>query len=350
MNWEVTDEYINGTYLKPRLSNKIAAFDLDDTLITTKSKKKFAIDSNDWKLLMTNTIDKIKSLYDSGFYFVIITNQAGLKSDEKIEMWKTKVENILKSINIPCVLRASIAHNQYRKPNTQFLNTIGVDSFDSDSFYCGDAAGREGDHSDCDYKFALNAQLKFTTPEELFNNETITIPPIKYPFNIKGEFINQVVPKIKYKEKEMIIMVGFPGSGKSHYARALSDSGYVRVNNDELKTKAKCIKIATQTIEENKSLVIDNTNPSKSTRKQYIDIAKNAGYQVRCIHVTTSYDHARHNMYFRANTQSGSFIPELVYRKYQKEFEEPSTSEGFTEIICIPHTLIEHPQYRMYYF
>ncbi len=42
------------------------------------------------------------------------------------------------------------------------------------SFYCGDAAGRvkgkKKDFSDSDYKFALNINITFFTPEMLFHN------------------------------------------------------------------------------------------------------------------------------------------------------------------------------------
>ena len=34
-----------------------------------------------------------------------------------------------------------------------------------DSFYCGDAAGRPGDYSDTDRKFARNVGVRFETPE-----------------------------------------------------------------------------------------------------------------------------------------------------------------------------------------
>lgn len=37
-----------------------------------------------------------------------------------------------------------------------------------ESFYVGDAAGREGDHSDCDKGFAEGVGIRFLTPEEYF--------------------------------------------------------------------------------------------------------------------------------------------------------------------------------------
>jgi bifunctional polynucleotide phosphatase/kinase len=40
----------------------------------------------------------------------------------------------------------------------------------SRSFFVGDAAGRPGDHSDTDRKWAVNAGLPFFVPEQLFKS------------------------------------------------------------------------------------------------------------------------------------------------------------------------------------
>jgi histidinol phosphatase-like enzyme len=40
-----------------------------------------------------------------------------------------------------------------------------------ESFMCGDAAGRDEDHSDADVHFAVNLGIRFFTPEEVFLNE-----------------------------------------------------------------------------------------------------------------------------------------------------------------------------------
>ena len=48
------------------------------------------------------------------------------------------------------------------------------------SVYCGDAAGRKDgkrkDFSDSDYKFALNIEITFQTPEEYFLDQKQKIP------------------------------------------------------------------------------------------------------------------------------------------------------------------------------
>lgn len=68
-------------------------------------------------------------------------------------------------------------------------------------------------------------------------------------------------------------MVGGPGSGKSTIAITQLNS-YVRVNNDDLKTKEKCIKVCKESLIAGKSVVIDNTNPTADVRGRFIDIAK----------------------------------------------------------------------------
>lgn len=74
----------------------------------------------------------------------------------------------------------------------------------------------------------------------------------------------------------MIIFVGSAASGKSTFWKThLSD--YVRVNRDTLKTREKCLKAAEEALKKGENVVIDNTNPTKNDRKDYIDLAKKYG-------------------------------------------------------------------------
>ena len=88
----------------PKLSQnpKIAAFDLDGTLITTKSGKKFAINDDDWKLLYGPRIqNKLLELVNDGFIIAIFTNQNGIKVGKGTEEgFKKKCGQILNSLKI----------------------------------------------------------------------------------------------------------------------------------------------------------------------------------------------------------------------------------------------------------
>ena len=87
---------------KPR--PKIASFDMDGTLIATKSGKVFAVDKNDWRLLYDQTtVKQMRKLYEEDNYkIVIMTNQAGVGTGKvKVNDFKEKVEGIAKALKVP---------------------------------------------------------------------------------------------------------------------------------------------------------------------------------------------------------------------------------------------------------
>jgi bifunctional polynucleotide phosphatase/kinase len=87
---------------KPR--SKIAGFDMDGTLIATKSGKVFAVDKHDWKLLFDQVTSKVlQKLNDEDkFKIVLMTNQAGIGIGKvKIADFKDKVEAIAKALKVP---------------------------------------------------------------------------------------------------------------------------------------------------------------------------------------------------------------------------------------------------------
>jgi bifunctional polynucleotide phosphatase/kinase len=62
-----------------------------------------------------------------------------------------------------------------------------------------------------------------------------------------------------------LILSGRPASGKSTFTMThFVPNGYIRVNRDQLGTQAKCKKAVELAFGEGKSVVIDNTNPSRS--------------------------------------------------------------------------------------
>jgi len=137
---------------------------------------------------------------------------------------------------------------------------------------------------------------------------------------------------------EMVIMVGFPASGKSTFVnKYFAPHGYHRVNRDTLGTAAKCKKAAREALTEGLSVVIDNTNGSASAREEFISIAQEFGVPVRCFYLTTSFELAEHLNYVRVRETKGAVrrIPPVAYNVYKKGFEKPSKSEGFEEVISI---------------
>ena len=69
----------------------------------------------------------------------------------------------------------------------------------------------------------------------------------------------------------MIVMVGYPGSGKSSFCKRHLNS-YERINLDELKNYSKCVSLIEASLSGGKSVVIDNTCPDPASRKKYVGI------------------------------------------------------------------------------
>ena len=84
MDW-CDKAYLYGTYGNFKLNNKIACFDLDSTLIKTKTGKKYPINYNDWDFLYTNTKKILYHLILDNYCIIIISNQGGLKTTERIK-------------------------------------------------------------------------------------------------------------------------------------------------------------------------------------------------------------------------------------------------------------------------
>ncbi|XP_011635937.1 uncharacterized protein F21D5.5 isoform X1 [Pogonomyrmex barbatus] len=343
-------------YTPPSLPNcaKIAAYDMDGTLIKTKSGLVFPKDCNDWQLLYPDIPNKLKQFYTNGYKIVIFTNQAGLSSGKiKINDFKRKIERIVQKIGIPIQVFIAVGMNIYRKPTIgmwEFLEKeknggIAIDK--AISLYVGDAAGRpknwapakKKDHSSVDRLMALNLGIKFETPEEHFLKHKTA--PYQLPkFNPKSlpqtnDVCKPADAELTLKQQEVVLMVGSPGSGKSHFAKNYLKE-YKYVNRDTLGSWQKCIAAVQQYLIEGKSIVVDNTNPDPASRQRYIDIAKKRNILVRCFVMTTSIEHAKHNNKFRELTDP-SHIPinEIIINSYVKNYVPPTLEEGFKEIVEI---------------
>ena len=99
-------------------------------------------------------------------------------------------------------------------------------------------------------------------------------------------------------------------------------------------TKEKCLKVAGEALKAGKSVIVDNTNPSKADRKVYIDLAKKNGVPIRCLYLKVENSLAYHlNMYRQTQTKGKMRrVPEVAYRVYEKNFEHPEKSEGFDSV------------------
>ena len=289
------------------LKDKMAAFDYDWTLVHPKEGKTFPTSVDDWQWLYPSVPDTIKMYHDQGYMIVIFTNQSkGWKSEQ--------VQLVAKELAVPVFVVIATDKVDYKPSLTPFTSLITDHVIDkTDSFFVGDALGRKTDFSDSDKVFAENIGIPFFPPEQIFPQEE------------KKELAN--IPLSD--ELEVIIVMGFPGSGKSTIATQLCENErYVHIEGDMYKTTGKMIKKAMEFMKK-KSIVFDATNSSIKRRKEYVDMAKKYGYAVRCIHVTTSLDESYKRNLVRAEEKR---VPKIAYSVYKKYFEEPTEEEGFVLI------------------
>jgi bifunctional polynucleotide phosphatase/kinase len=286
----------------PSSSDKYAIFDVDWTLIKPKDGRKFPQNVEDWIWLRESVPETIRKYHDDNYNIVFLTDQT--------KPWKVSmIENVIKEINVP--ITCLIAMNKtYHKPNpTFFMDTIKTDDIDmKTSFFVGDAAGREGDWSRNDIDVAAKIGVRFYTPEEIFRWEH-----------------KNIEKNLASTTKEVVIMVGYPGSGKSTIAKELEKHNYIRIDGDALKTGPKMIKEAEKYVDQ-KSIIFDATNGTKERRQLYIDFAKKHNLGVRCLWKTTSIGDAMEQNRERQK-QGGPKIPDIVFYTYRKKFEEPTEDE-----------------------
>jgi predicted kinase len=85
--------------------------------------------------------------------------------------------------------------------------------------------------------------------------------------------------------KEVVILVGMPGSGKTHYCLAVLPQ-HVRLSQDEgprhfAGVFAKYLRLLEAGTEQ---IVVDRTNPQATQRARFVAAARQQGYRVRIIH------------------------------------------------------------------
>ena len=166
-------------------NSRVAAFDMDSTLIAPKSGRRFPLHRGDWRWLHPEVPLKLKQLYRDGWKLVIFTNQRGISTGQTTAATITgKISDIIEHLDCPVQAFVATADDLFRKPATNMWSKFIHDHNDhtivdlAASVYVGDAAGRQKawdgnaatkrDHSAADRKFAMNVGIRFATPEPYF--------------------------------------------------------------------------------------------------------------------------------------------------------------------------------------
>lgn len=150
----------------------------------------------------------------------------------------------------------------------------------------------------------------------------------------------------------LILMIGTPGSGKTHYRSQHCMAGAKVISPDDLLTEKwdyqwtpdramVAWKIATKQLEDEilahacgegkyNTYIFDAVFATPKTRKKYVHMAKNAGWTVKAVYMTTPLSVCKERNAQRAPNRR---VPEMIMDNMAKKMTAPTAQEGFDEII-----------------
>lgn len=135
---------------------------------------------------------------------------------------------------------------------------------------------------------------------------------------------------------EVLVLCGFPGSGKSTYCKELPN--HVRINQDELGSRDACLREAAQALDAGKSVVIDRCNTTREQRRLWTRLAQDFGADTRCLYLFSDPEECMHRIHERKDHPT--IKADMSFEKkreivaaFVRTFELPSLEEGFGEII-----------------
>ncbi|KAF2113062.1 polynucleotide kinase 3 phosphatase-domain-containing protein [Lophiotrema nucula] len=336
---------------------KVAAFDLDSTLIKSKSGIWKTENPEDWTWWHPVVPDKLRQAFNDGFRIVIVTNQGRLTlkdgSTSPVQIFfKAKIELLLRALDIPITLYAACANDHWRKPRTEawehYVRRLSQEtSFDEEnSFLVGDAAGRVGDHDDVDRHFCENVGLKFFTPEQWFLDAaeelyTDRFDPKEYPkCHSKPHHVG-----IELKRNEspaLYLLVGPPGAGKTtYYFTTLEPLLYERLDLVSSGSTEDVTCSIRARLSCNRSVVLDQRHLDRASRRKWVSFARECSISIFAIHFTTTLDLCLHNDAVRAlgstdiDPKHRRVCPRNDFWDLVGTFQEPTVEEGFLDVVKV---------------
>lgn len=150
--------------------------------------------------------------------------------------------------------------------------------------------------------------------------------------------------------KNLIILVGNIGSGKSTYAKKYQKAGYIVIARDQLRyaigggnyvfnkfyepiiwrTELYLYK---KFINTHVNVIVDEVGLTKEMRKRYIPYAKRNGYKITVIEMPRfCMGESVNRRMMSPHGQPDAKLWNQVWTKFEGMYEEPSLKEGFDKI------------------
>lgn len=368
----------------------VAGFDFDGCLCV------FARGANTSNIMQANNIEKhlvfshikdvLVELHKLGYRIVIFSNESLVRFKnpdpirEALLRKLARLDAFLEYVKIPMEVYLATHNDDYRKPSTAdfekggyggiamwtFMKSdplkLGKSAPEASNlgFYVGDAAGRPGDISDGDRRFALKIGLPFHTPEDFFLRDgaamrltgvqpfqssmisanltqNASVPPFSGDSSQVDLAWQQLISKAS--RPLLLVLSGLPGSGKSSLGQRLCEAvggatKAARFSQDVLKSRPKVEQACAQALNEGKKLVIvDRTNLVPRQRESWLHLAKDHNADAALVflevHPLECVQRCQQRKNHEGNFPTARDQILNVVQRFASNLELPQTKEGF---------------------
>src|SRR5437762_7871674 len=134
-------------------------------------------------------------------------------------------------------------------------------------------------------------------------------------------------------ELELIIFVGLQGSGKTTWYHEHFAATHVHVSKDLMPNARNRDTRQQQQVDEalgaRRSVVVDNTNPSRQSRAALIEIGHRRGARVIAVYFEA---HVPTSLMRNRGREGKARVPDVAIFRTKKQLTPPALDEGFDEV------------------
>jgi predicted kinase len=149
-----------------------------------------------------------------------------------------------------------------------------------------------------------------------------------------ASMVQQSPDSIAGEEKQLVVFVGLPSSGKSSFYASRYAATHVHVSKDLFgharHKQDRQMRLVEQALRTGRSVVVDNTNPRKADRAPLVFLARAFGATPIAVWFTAPVaDCLRRN----AAREGKARVPAVAIYTAARKLEPPTPDEGFAHIL-----------------